>query len=33
MLYRIERETAIVEAVYHQMQDYEATFADELEDS
>lgn len=30
MLYRIEGKTAYVDAIYHQLQDYENTFADEL---
>ena len=30
MLYRIEGSTAYVEAIYHQLQDYENTFLDEL---
>ena len=30
MLYRVEGTTAYVDAVYHQLQDYENTFADEL---
>lgn len=30
MLYRIENTTAYVDAIYHQLQDYENTFADEL---
>lgn len=30
MLYRIEGTTAYVEAIYHQLQDYENIFADEL---
>lgn len=30
MLCRIEGTTAYVDAVYHQLQDYENTFADEL---
>ena len=30
MLYRVEGKTAYVDAVYHQLQDYENTFADEL---
>ena len=30
MLYRIEENTAIVEAIYHQMQDYESTFLNEI---
>lgn len=30
MLYRIEGQTAYVEAIYHQLQDYENIFADEL---
>lgn len=30
MLYRIEGQTAYVDAIYHQLQDYENTFADEL---
>lgn len=30
MLYRIEGTTAYVDAIYHQLQDYENTFADEL---
>ena len=30
MLYRIEGATAYVEAIYHQLQDYENIFADEL---
>ncbi len=29
MLYRIERATVYVDAIYHQLQDYESTFADE----
>ena len=33
ILYRIEGTTAYVEAIYHQLQDYENTFADELEQS
>ena len=33
MLYRIVGKTAVVEAIYHQMQDYEATFADSLEEN
>ena len=33
MIYRTENNTAIVEAVYHQMQDYEATFAGGLEEA
>ncbi len=32
MLYRIADGTAFVDAVYHELQDYEATFADELTD-
>lgn len=31
MLYRIEGTTAYVDAIYHQLQDYENTFADELD--
>ncbi len=31
MLYRIEGKTAYVDAIYHQLQDYENTFADELD--
>lgn len=31
MLYRIESTTAYVDAIYHQLQDYENTFADELD--
>ncbi len=30
MLYRIEGTTAYVDAIYHQLQDYENIFADEL---
>ncbi len=30
MLYRIEGTTVYVDAIYHQLQDYENTFADEL---
>ncbi len=30
MLYRIEGITVYVDAIYHQLQDYENTFADEL---
>ena len=30
MLYRVEDSTAYVDAIYHQLQDYENTFADEL---
>ena len=30
MLYRVEGNTAYVEAIYHQLQDYENTFLDEL---
>ena len=30
MLYRIEENTAIVEAIYHQTQDYESTFLNEI---
>lgn len=30
MLYRTEGTTAYVDAIYHQLQDYENTFADEL---
>lgn len=30
MLYRIDGSTVYVEAIYHQLQDYENTFADEL---
>ena len=30
MLYRIENATVYVDAIYHQLQDYENTFADEL---
>lgn len=30
MLYRIEGATAYVDAIYHQLQDYENIFADEL---
>lgn len=30
MLYRIEGSTAYVDAIYHQLQDYEHIFADEL---
>ena len=30
MLYRVEGSTAYVEAIYHQLQDYENTFLDEL---
>lgn len=30
MLYRIEGSTVYVEAIYHQLQDYENAFADEL---
>ena len=30
MLYRVEEATVYVEAVYHQLQDYENIFADEL---
>lgn len=30
MLYRVEGSTAYVDAIYHQLQDYENTFADEL---
>ncbi len=30
MLYRIEGRTAYVDAIYHQLQDYENIFADEL---
>lgn len=30
MLYRIEGTIAYVDAIYHQLQDYENTFADEL---
>lgn len=30
MLYRLEGQTAYVDAIYHQLQDYENTFADEL---
>ena len=31
MLYRIDGATVYVEAIYHQLQDYEKTFANELE--
>lgn len=31
MLYRIEGTTVYVDAIYHQLQDYENTFADELD--
>lgn len=31
MLYRIDSATVYVDAIYHQLQDYEKTFADELE--
>ena len=31
MLYRIKGTTAYVDAIYHQLQDYENTFADELD--
>ncbi len=30
MLYRIEGKTAYVDAIYHELQNYENTFADEL---
>lgn len=30
MLYRIEGTTVFVDAIYHQLQDYESIFADEL---
>ena len=30
MLYRIENDTVFVEAVYHQLQDYENTFLDSI---
>ncbi len=30
MLYRIEGQAAYIDAIYHQLQDYENTFADEL---
>ena len=30
MLYRIEGQTAYVDAIYHQLQDYESIFANEL---
>ena len=30
MLYRIEDQTVYVDAIYHQLQDYENTFTDEL---
>ncbi len=30
MLYRVDGTDAYVDAVYHQLQDYESTFADEL---
>lgn len=30
MLYRVEGSTVYVEAIYHQLQDYENTFVDEL---
>ena len=32
MLYRIENQTAYVDAVYHQLQDYENTFSDLISD-
>ncbi|MCR5789943.1 MAG: type II toxin-antitoxin system RelE/ParE family toxin [Lachnospiraceae bacterium] len=31
MLYRVDDTTAYVEAIYHQLQDYENTFLDEME--
>ncbi len=31
MLYRVEGTTVYVDAIYHQLQDYENTFADELD--
>ena len=31
MLYRVENQTAFVEAIYHQLQDYEGIFASEIE--
>lgn len=32
MIYRIESETAFVEAIYHQLQDYENVFLDSISD-
>lgn len=32
MLYRVDHGIAYVDAVYHQLQDYEKTFAEEIED-
>lgn len=31
MIYRVEGSVAYVEAIYHQLQDYENTFADEID--
>lgn len=31
MIYRVEGQTAYVDAIYHQLQDYENTFVDELD--
>ena len=32
MIYRTDKDTAYVEAVYHELQDYEALFSDRLSD-
>lgn len=32
MLYRLEAQTAYVDAIYHQLQDYENIFANDLDD-